>query len=72
VRMQAGLTRAQCLGAATEIALHSLCVIPQIVQRNRRRSPIVRNDQGSDSIDDSSIKPSQTRHGRLNSSAVIS
>jgi hypothetical protein len=36
------------LGAATEIALHSLCVIPQLVQRNRRRLPIVRSDQGAE------------------------
>jgi hypothetical protein len=54
------------LGAATAIALHSLCVIPQLVQQNRRRSPNVRGDQGSESIDDSSITPSQTGHGRLN------
>jgi hypothetical protein len=54
------------LGAATAIALHSLWVIPQLVQQNRTRSPIVRRDQGSESIDDSSITPSQTEHGRLN------
>jgi hypothetical protein len=47
-------------GATTEIALHSLCVIPQLMQQNRTRSPIVRGDQGSESIDDSSITPSQT------------
>jgi hypothetical protein len=52
------------LGAAT--ALHSLCVIPQLLQQNRKRSPMVRVDQGSESIDDSSMKPSQTGHGRLN------
>jgi hypothetical protein len=34
--------------AVTEIALHSLCVIPQLVQRNRRRLPIVRSDQGAE------------------------
>jgi hypothetical protein len=54
------------LGAATAIALHSLCVIPQLLQQNRKRSPMVRVDQGSESIDDSSMKPSQTGHGRLN------
>jgi hypothetical protein len=43
------------LGASTEIALHSLCVIPQLLQQNRRHSPIVRIDQGSESIDDSSM-----------------
>jgi hypothetical protein len=53
------------LGAATAIAVHSLCVIPQLVQRNRIRSPIVRGDQDSESIDDSFKKPSQTGHGRL-------
>jgi hypothetical protein len=51
---------------ATAIALHSLCVIPQLLQQNRKRSPMVRVDQGSESIDDSSMKPSQTGHGRLN------
>jgi hypothetical protein len=40
------------LGAGTSIALHSLWVIPQFVQRNRLRSPMVRGDQGSTSIDD--------------------
>jgi hypothetical protein len=54
------------LGASTEIALHSPCVIPQFVQQNRTRSPIVRGDQASESIDDSCITPSQTEHGRLN------
>jgi hypothetical protein len=54
------------LGASTAIALHSLCVIPQLVQQNRRRSPMVRGDQGSESIDESSITPSQTGQGRLN------
>jgi hypothetical protein len=53
-------------GAATEIALHSLWGIPQLVQQKRTRSPMVRGDQGSESIDDSSITPSQTGHGRLN------
>jgi hypothetical protein len=60
------------LGASTEIALHSLCVIPQLPQQNRRRSPIVRIDQSSESIDDSSMKPPQTRHGRLKCTTVIS
>jgi hypothetical protein len=60
------------LGASTAIALHSLCVIPQLVQQNRTHSPMVRNDQGSESIDDSSITPSQTGHGRLKSTVVIS
>jgi hypothetical protein len=60
------------LGASTEIALHSLWVIPQLEQLKRSRSPIVRGDQGSESIDDSSMKPSQTGHGRLNRSEVIS
>jgi hypothetical protein len=46
--------------------------MPQLVQRNRRRSPIVRGDQGSESIDDSSITPPQTEHGRLKFNAVIS
>jgi hypothetical protein len=55
-----------------EMALHSLCVIPQVVQLNRRRSPVVRSDQGSESIDESSITPSQTGHGRLKSTVVIS
>jgi hypothetical protein len=54
------------LGAATEMALHSLCVIPLLVQQNLRRSPIVRGDQGSESIDDNSITPSPTGHGRFN------
>jgi hypothetical protein len=54
------------VGASTEIALHSLCVTPQLAQRNRRRSPIVRSDHGSESIAESSIMPSQTGHGRLN------
>jgi hypothetical protein len=53
------------LGSATAIALHSLWVIPQLVQRNRIRSPIVCGDQRSESIDDSVKKPSQTGHGRL-------
>jgi hypothetical protein len=48
------------------MALNSLCVIPQLAQQNLRRSPIVRGDQGSESIDDNSITPSQTGHGRLN------
>lgn len=43
------------LGASTAIALHSLCVIPQLVQLKRRRSPMVRSDQASESIEDSSI-----------------
>jgi hypothetical protein len=60
------------LGASTEIAFHSLCVMPQLLQQNRRRSPIVRSDQGSESIDDSSMKPSQTGHGRLNCTTLIS
>jgi hypothetical protein len=60
------------LGASTAIALHSLCVIPQLVQQNRTHSPMVRSDQGSDSIDDNSITPSQTGHGRLKSTVVIS
>jgi hypothetical protein len=60
------------LGASTEIALHSLCVIPQLVQLNRRRSPIVRSDHVSESVDDSSITPSQTGQGRLKSTVVIS
>ena len=60
------------LGASTAIALHSLCVIPQLVQQNQRRSPMVRGDQGSESIDESSITSLQTGHGRLKSSAVIS
>ena len=59
------------LGASTAIALHSLWVIPQLVQQNRTHSPMVRSDQGSDSIDDSSITPSQTGHGRLKSTVVI-
>jgi hypothetical protein len=54
------------------MALHSLWVIPQLAQQNRTRSPIVRSDQGSESIDDSSIKPSHTGHGRLKSTVVIS
>jgi hypothetical protein len=37
------------LGASTAIALHSLCVIPQFMQQNRTRSPIVRGDQASES-----------------------
>jgi hypothetical protein len=45
-------------------SLHSLWVIPQLVQRNRVRSPIVRGDHGSESIDDNFKKPSQTGHGR--------
>jgi hypothetical protein len=48
------------LGASTDNAFHSLCVIPQLAQLKRRRSPIVRTDQGSESIDDSSMTPSQT------------
>ena len=60
------------LGASTAIALHSLCVIPQLVQQNRTHSPRVRGDQGSESIDDSSITPSQTGHGLLKSTVVIS
>jgi hypothetical protein len=60
------------LGASTAMALHSLWVIPQLVQQNRTRSPMVRSDQGSESIDDNSITPSQTRHGRLKSTVVIS
>jgi hypothetical protein len=54
------------------MALHSLWVIPQLVQQNRTHSPMVRSDQGSELIDDSSITPSQTGHGRLKSSVVIS
>jgi hypothetical protein len=54
------------VGTSTEIALHSLCVTPQLAQRNRRRSPIVRGDHGSELIVESSIMPSQTGHGRLN------
>jgi hypothetical protein len=53
------------LGAATAIALHSLWVIPQLVQRNRKHSPIVREDHGSEFMDNSSKKPSHTGHGRL-------
>jgi hypothetical protein len=53
------------LGAATAITLHSLWVIPQLAQRYRIRSPIVRGDHGSKSIDDSFKKPLQTGHGRL-------
>jgi hypothetical protein len=60
------------LGASTAMALHSLCAIRQLVQQNRTRSPIVRGDQASESIDDSSITPSQTGHGRSKRSAVIS
>jgi hypothetical protein len=60
------------LGASTAMALHSLCVIPQLAQQNRIRSPMVRGDQGSESIDESSITPSQTGQGRLNWSDVIS
>jgi hypothetical protein len=60
------------LGASTAIALHSLRVIPQLVQQNRTHSPRVRRDQGSESIDDSSITPSQTGHGLLKSTVVIS
>jgi hypothetical protein len=33
---------------------------------NRKRSPMVRGDHGSESIDDSPVKPSQTGHSRLN------
>jgi hypothetical protein len=40
-------------GAVTLIALHSLCVIPQLEQRNRRHSPIVREDHGSEFMDNS-------------------
>jgi hypothetical protein len=58
------------LGASTAMALHSLCVIPQLVQQNRRRSPTVRGDQGSESIDDSSITASQTGQGRSNWASV--
>ena len=60
------------LGASTAMALHSLCIIPQLLQQNRSRSPIVRSDQGSESIDDSSMKPPQTGHGRLKCTTEIS
>jgi hypothetical protein len=72
VMVHAAAQSGAVLGASTAIALHSLCVIPQLVQLKRRRSPIVRADQGSVWIDDNSITPSQTGHGRLKSSAVIS
>ncbi len=48
VMVHAAAQSGTLLGASTEIALHSLCVIPQLVQQNRRRSPMVRGDQGSE------------------------
>jgi hypothetical protein len=66
VMVHAAAQSGAVLGASTAIALHSLCVIPQLVQLKRRRSPMVRSDQASESIEDSSITPSQTGHGRLN------
>jgi D-mannonate dehydratase len=54
------------------MALHSLCIVPQLLQQNRRRSPIVRIDHGWEWIDDSSMKPLQTGHGRLKCTTEIS